>query len=161
MTAQNPQTKIAVSVSEMARMVNLSRARFYQLVDAGTFPRPTYDAETGRPYYSEEQQAICLDVRRRNCGIDGKPVLFYARRFEIRPAAHRPRTPTAARPQADKHEDHADLLDAVKALGLATATAARIEAAVAEVFPQGVAGIDRGEVVRKVFLHYQVSGPDR
>ena len=30
-----------------------------------------------RPFYHEELQAVCLDVRRRNCGIDGKPVLFY------------------------------------------------------------------------------------
>ena len=45
-----PQTKVAVSVAEMAMMVGLSRVRFYQLVDAGVFPRPERHAETGRPY---------------------------------------------------------------------------------------------------------------
>ena len=80
MTVQFPEpTKAAVTVAEMARMVGLSRARFYQLLGT-TFPWPVYDVSTRRPIYVEEQQSICLEVRRRNCGIDGKPVLFYARR---------------------------------------------------------------------------------
>lgn len=72
------QTKAIVSVAEMARMVGFSRARFYQLIQAGTFPSPVYDIHTRRPTYTEDQQLVCLDVRRRNCGIDGRPVLFYA-----------------------------------------------------------------------------------
>ena len=74
-------TKAAVTVAEMARMVGLSRARFYQLLGTA-FPFPVYDVSTRRPAYVEEQQRVCLEVRRRNCGIDGKPVLFYARRFD-------------------------------------------------------------------------------
>ena len=40
--------KQAVSVAEMARMVGLSRGRFYQLV-GNTFPHPQYDLTTRRP----------------------------------------------------------------------------------------------------------------
>ncbi len=56
MNANNVQTKAAVTVAEMARMVGLSRARFYQLQDAGIFPLPLYDVSTRRPFYDEEAQ---------------------------------------------------------------------------------------------------------
>ena len=67
-------TKAAVSVTEMARMVGLSRARFYQLVKKATFPSADHDLATGRPCYLEEKQRLILEARRRNCGVDGKPI---------------------------------------------------------------------------------------
>src|ERR1700678_1877599 len=79
------ETKAIVTVSEMARMCGLSRARFYQLQKAGVFPAPVY--QDGRPVYTEEQQQVCLEVRRKNRGVNGKPVLFYARRIITQPAA--------------------------------------------------------------------------
>src|SRR5262245_11463174 len=91
------ETKAIVTVTEMPRMVGLSRARFYQLVRAGTFPAPVYQA--GRPVYPEELQGICLEVRRRNCGIDGKPVLFYSRRLTSGP---RKPKPTKSNPVAQR-----------------------------------------------------------
>src|SRR5262245_65689935 len=98
MREQSAPTKAAVSVSEMARMVGLSRARFYQLVEAGVFPAPVYDVSTRRPMYVEELQTACLEVRRRNCGVNGKPVLFYSRgRRPATPAAKQSK-PTAAKP---------------------------------------------------------------
>src|SRR4051794_40754034 len=98
------ETKAVVTVSEMARMVGLSRARFYQLQKAGVFPEPVYQA--GRPVYTEEQQNICLEVRRKNRGVTGEPVLFYARRRGIAPAK---RTPRVSKPAPNK--DIAALLD--------------------------------------------------
>ena len=79
MRDQIVQTKAVVTVSEMARMVGLSRSRFYQLVEAGVFPQPVYSVANRRPIYVEEAQKVCLEVRRRNCGVNGQPVLFYAR----------------------------------------------------------------------------------
>jgi hypothetical protein len=147
MSIQHTQTKAAVSVTEMARMVGLSRARFYQLMGSGTFPAPSCDPETGRPYFTEEQQRACLEVRRRNVGIDGKPALFYAPRSRTLPPLVLPRS--KPHPPAPPH---ADLLDVVKALGLASATSAQVEAAVAESYPQGTEGIDPSEIIRAVFL---------
>jgi hypothetical protein len=140
--------KAVVTVSEMARMVGLSRARFYQLLKAGVFPQPERDAGTGRPFFNEDLQKACLEVRRRNCGADGRPVLFYARRGPVTPAPARPRKVT---PKPPKNE-HADLTDALRGLGLVSVTAAQVGAAVGELFPQGTAGVDAAEVVRAVFL---------
>jgi predicted DNA-binding transcriptional regulator AlpA len=137
------ETKAVVTVSEMARMCGLSRSRFYQLIGS-TFPAPLMDKKK-RPFYSEELQAVCLEVRRRNCGIDGKPILFYARRTGTAPP--KPRKAPATTPQ------HADLLEGVRSLGIASVTAADIAKAMKEVFPSGVENQDDGEILRAVFLH--------
>jgi hypothetical protein len=141
----NDHFKAAVSVAEMARMTGLSRSRFYQLIGKA-FPEPSRD-EAGRPFYSEEQQATCLGVRRRNCGIDGKPVLFYApRRIVAAPAPKQRAKPKAAAGQ------HADIVAGVQALGLVTATATQVGQVIEQLYPQGLEGIDLGQIIRAVFL---------
>jgi DNA-binding transcriptional MerR regulator len=141
------ETKAVVTVSEMARMCGLSRARFYQLQKAGVFPPPERDAETGRPFYTEELQKACLEVRRRNCGVNGKPVLFYARRQSLTLP-----TPNPRKAQAPKKQEHADLIDSLQALGLAGVTASQVATAVKELYPQGTSGVTEAEVIKAVFL---------
>ncbi len=143
------ETKVAVTVACMAKMVGLSRARFYELIRAGVFPAPERHAETGRPFYGEELQRACLDVRRRNCGVNGEPVLFYARRLPTSTTAARPRKIKAAA----KVDPHAWLLDGVKRLGLKAVTPAQVAAALAQVYPKGVEGMDEAEIIVAVFNH--------
>lgn len=140
------ETKEAVSVAEMSRMVGLSRARFYQLIGSA-FPYPVYDVETRRPFYGEEAQRLCLEVRRRNCGIDGRPVLFYAR--------HAPTRPTPRKPRAQKL--NVELIDGLKSLGLVV-TSAQVEAAIKTLFPRGIEHVDQGEVIRSIFIHLKAKG---
>jgi hypothetical protein len=141
------QTKSAVSVAEMARMVGLSRARFYQLQKAGVFPLPVYSVSTRRPIYVEEAQKVCLEVRRRNLGINGVPILFYARRNGSIPAITKKKAPPR------KAAAHADLLDGLQALGLTTVTVGQVTAVVKELYPNGISGTDSTEVLRTVFVH--------
>ena len=139
----NIETKAAVTVAEMSRMVGLSRARFYQLIGSA-FPYPVYCVATKRPFYGEEAQRICLEVRRRNCGVDGKPVLFYCRRLPVAPLKRNPTSQNKC----------SQLLDSLRALGL-NASAPQVEAAVKEL---GLQGIENGEAVRAIFLHLQRKG---
>jgi len=81
--AETPVTKMVVSISEMARMVGLSKTRFYQLIKSGAFPAPERDPESNKPFYGADGQRAILGVRQRNCGINGKPVLFYSRRRDV------------------------------------------------------------------------------
>lgn len=145
------ESKAAVSVTEMARMVGLSRQRFHQLVKAGVFPSPLYDAETKRPYFDAELQQSCLEVRRRNCGVNGKPILFYAR--GSRPSA--PAKPIKKKPVQRDDGKHADLIDGLKGLGLTTVTVAQVEVAIADLFPDGTTEVAPGELLRAVFLRLQ------
>jgi hypothetical protein len=141
--------KAGVSVSEMARRVGLSRQRFHQLVQCRVFPEPQRDEASGRPYYDEPTQQQCLEVRRRNCGINGQIVLFYTRRFPAMPAKPKTTKPKLEAPG----KDVSALVDGLNALGLVTATAAQVQRVTEELYPQGTAGIDQGEVLRAVFLH--------
>jgi hypothetical protein len=142
------QTKAAVSVAEMARMCGLSRSRFYQLIGTA-FPQPERQPETDRPIYTEEQQKVCLEVRRRNCGINSQPILFYARRPTMSQTK-----PKSAKPKLEvKRGDVTALIDGLNGLGLTAATAAEVQRVTDELYPQGTAGLDRGEVLRAVFLH--------
>jgi hypothetical protein len=149
------QTKAAVSVAEMARMVGLSRARFYQLIGDGVFPAPSRQPDTGRPFYDEATQRACLEVRQRNFGANGRPVLFYARRLPTAPTAKPARQVKAATDTSEL----AEVLDGVKALGLLAATLAAVRAAVTEEYPNGPDGVDRGEVIRAVFLKLKCQNP--
>jgi hypothetical protein len=143
----NSATKTAVSVTEMAAMMGLSRARLYQLIRKGKLPTPDIEEGSKRPYYNEDKQRQCLDVRRRNCGIDGKPIMFYARRRDVGVSRKKvERAKPAASP-------HADLIDYLGGLEI-NATAAQVEAVVKECFPNGTTGTPQDEVFKKVFLRF-------
>ncbi len=137
--------KAAITVTEMSRMVGLSRARFYQLVKEGVFPPPVYCVRTRRPIYVEDLQNVCLEVRQRQCGVNGRLVLFYSARA-TGPA--KPRKTVTLKPQ------YPDVLAAVRALGLA-ATSDEVAQAVKSLYPNGLGSVGQPEVIRAVFLHLQ------
>lgn len=140
----NEITKTAVTVAEMARMCGLGRSRFYQLVGSA-FPYPVYDLSTRRPFYTEEMQKACLEVRRRNCGIDGKPILFYAKPVNRVPSAKRRVVPESK---------HGELVEGLRSLGLNT-TPALVRETVKTLFPSGAIGVDSSSMLRAVFIHLQ------
>jgi hypothetical protein len=142
------QTKKVVSVAEMARMCSLSRARWYQLVNEQILPSPIYDVRTRRPFYSEEMQLVCLEVRRRNCGINGQPILFYSPRHPLGVQPKPLKKPKAEKPK----NQHTDLIDNLRGLGL-EATAAQAEFAVKELYPSGFQNLQSAEITRAVFLY--------
>ncbi|WP_417737027.1 hypothetical protein [Rosistilla oblonga] len=145
----NTELKVAVTVAEMARMAGLSRARMYQLMGKA-FPMPSRD-EAGRPYFDEEQQRTILEVRRRNCGVDGKPILFYAPRNSVAPSRTMKRR---AKPKAIIKAQHTEIADGIRSLGLVV-TDAHVASAIQESFPDGIESVESGDVVRTVFLSIQ------
>ncbi len=141
----NSGTKTAVSVTEMATMMGLSRGRLYQLIRKGKLPTPDVEEGSKRPFFNEEKQRQCLEVRRRNCGIDGKPIMFYSRRRDVGVSRKKvEKTKPAVSP-------HADLIDHLAVMGI-TASTAQVESVVKELFPTGMAGTPQEEVFRAVFL---------
>ena len=96
--------------------------------------------------YDRSLMEKCIEIKETGIGANGEPVLFNRK-------TKKALVPLRKKPQ-DKKPDHTDLLDALKGLGLIT-TAQAVEEALAAVFPTGHAGIDLGDVLRKVFLHLQ------
>ena len=139
------QYRDAVSVAEMARLISLSRSRLYELLGT-TFPHPKRD-DQGRPYFDKEQQAQIIEARRKNVGLDGKPILFRA-------SSPRSSVPVK-KPVATSHvpkELVVDVLGSVRALGLEHINKKEVEQCISRLFPDGKIPDDRGDVVRRVFL---------
>ena len=166
MTAQEKPRRAVVSVVEMAGMLDLSKSRFYALMQAGVFPTPSRQScdhpesvpdksctppepvqheSYKRPVFDLELQQKCLEIRNTGIGANGQPVLFNRKRKKSGQQKPRPNR------QAVTEED-AELIEALKSLGL-TATAEEVQAALGQLYPDGSKGIDQGEVVRRVFLH--------
>lgn len=146
MSIPEKPTKAVVSVVEMSSMVGLSKSRFYALMQAGIFPRPTQNGSCKRPVFDLELQQKCLEIRHTGVGANAQPVLFNRKR---RASTRKPRQ----RPQAAVGE-HGELVEALRSLGLTT-TPAAVQEALAELYPDGCDQIEQGEVVRAVFLHLQ------
>ena len=143
--------KAAVCIREMAGMCGFSRQRFMQLVKAGVMPAPLRDEQTGRPFFTEEMQAQCLEIRRRGMGLNGKIIMFYCRRTQTSAAPGRPKVLKAKSPKVGVNQ-YVEIVDGLHGLGL-TVTGDQVGKTVASLFPQGTSGVDAGSVIRSVFLH--------
>jgi hypothetical protein len=146
MTIPDKSRKAFISALEMAEMLDLSKSRFFALVKAGSFPKAVQIESCKRPVYDLESQQKCLDIRRTGVGANGAPVLFNRKRKAVAPKQRRGREPVA--------NEHADLIEALKALGL-TANSEAVGRALTELYPTGLTDIEQGEVVRQVFLLLQ------
>jgi hypothetical protein len=144
------------SVTDTARACGLSRARFYELIKDGIMPHPVYEITTRRPLYPAELHDLCLRVRKTYVGIDGQYVLFYERR----PNEPAPSQPTRATTRSCKsNAEMNEIIEHLRALGV-VASDAKIAAAVALCYPNGIPHGDFETAIRSVFLHLrrQVGG---
>lgn len=142
--------KAAVSVSEMARSLRLSRARFYELIEAGVMPSPVYLIRTKRPYYPAELQAICIRVRESGEGVNGEPVVFYAARSSTTaPKATRKNGSGSRALRSDPEME--SLLNGLKQLGMNDPNPSAVEAIVAEMYPSGIGTEAPESVLTAVF----------
>ena len=138
--ASDRDLKVACSVSDMARRLNLSRARFYQLVETGVFPKPLYCVRTKRPYYSLELQQKCIEVRRTGIGYDGRPILFYSPRTKIS---------NTRRSQLGSRLER--LADALNRMGL-NVSQSKVKETVETLYPGKLPlDVDEGVIIRNLF----------
>jgi hypothetical protein len=145
-------TKDVVSVTDMARMVGLSRARFYELMQRGVFPPPSRSPTTKRPLYARDQQEQCLQIRRTHRGANGETILFYA-------VAPRP-TPPSKRsaksgPKESRPTPQDDLLsrlrDGLSQLGVVDLPEAQLRSLLAAEWPAGHDEVDEATLVMTVY----------
>ena len=132
----------------MAELCQISRCRCYDLVHAGVFPKPVLHPSSKRPMYDREMQEKCLEIRANRDRRERSAGAVQPQAQTQRAASTVESRPRRVQP------DHADLLAALKGLGLTT-TAQAVNEALTTLFPGGLAGIDQGDVIRKVFLHLQ------
>ncbi len=154
MNKQVPLKEI-VTVTEMARMCRLSRARFYQLTGEGIFPTPSRNDQTGRPFFDREQQEQCLMVRRSNRGANGTSVIFYG----CRPHAvaklppNRKQLPISKSRKAQTRPDPplTALRYGLAQLGMTNVKEQQIRQILVKKYPDGHRDVESSELLRAVF----------
>lgn len=138
-----------VNVSQMARMVGLSRQRFWQLATEGVFLMPVYDIRTRRPFFDQPMQETNLKIRQTNYGLNNRPILFYSRRpsVELETAQPKSKRSNESKP-APKYRS---LIDGLKQLGMMSVTSTQVEKAIQNLYPTGLPS-EEGEVLRTIFV---------
>lgn len=134
-------SKPIVSINELCQMLQLSRSRYYQLVNSGFLPRALIDERSKRPYYNEDLQQKCLEARETGIGVDGSFLLFYSPRKSERLSQRRKKK---IDPQVR------ELTNTLESMGLATSPQ-EVQQALSEVFPEG--SEDQGLIIRELYRH--------
>ena len=150
--------KDVVTVTEMARMCRLSRARFYQLVSEGIFPASSRNQKTGRPFFDRQQQEQCLLIRRTNKGANGKAVIFYGCRLEApQPRPKRKQFPISRSPRRQSGHDPvlAELRHGLAQLGMTKLTDVDIRRGLSTAYPDGHRDVESVDLLRAVFGELQ------
>ena len=140
----------AISVSQMAKQLQISRSRFYQLLEAGFFLPPIYDLKTKRPFYSAEMIEKNLDAKSQNTGVNGQVILFYSPRTNTPPKPKKPISNVEMMSNSCRVD--VELMESLKALGLENLTEQQVKSALKTCYPEGI-DEDQDEVLRKIFRH--------
>ncbi len=136
-------TKQIVSITEIAQMVQLSRARFYQLLEQGFFPKPLHDERSKRPYYDLELQKKILECRQSGIGSDGSYMLFYSPR-------QKETTPRKIGKKIDPYIK--ELVETLQTMGL-DITVKQVQQGLIEIYPDGTGDVEQGVVIRELFRY--------
>ncbi len=155
MSGNNRPVKAAITVSQMAELCEISRSRWYELVDAKVFPAPVVLLPIKRPVYDRTLIEKCLQIKETGIGLSGSPVVFNRKLKKVWSKKAKTQTPAKEKPLNPLIEP---IFDSVKALGLTT-TPQAVTDAVAGLYPTGIAGQDQGDVIRKTFLYLQGKRP--
>lgn len=142
-------TKVVCSITDMANALQLSRARFYQLLNSGHLPQPIYDINTRRPYYNLDLQEQCLRVKASGIGINGQYVLFYSPRQKPQNGS--------VKPNRKKGDKYLEITDTLNVMGIEV-SGQQVEQAIRQLYPQGTIGKDDGLIVRELFRFMKQNG---
>lgn len=135
-TSESHDDQAICTVSQLAKKLRLSRARFYQLLKQGVFPPPAYSCTTRQPLYPQRLQEVCLTTRKTGIGINGQPVRFYDRRKSDMP-----------------NPDHKRMTATLRGMGLAV-TVSQVRDALDRLrLPSPGNGHENPEIIRTLFKH--------
>ena len=154
--ASNSGRKSAVSVLEMARMMGLSRSRFYQLMGSGKIPAPVYNPKTRRPFYDQTLQEICLKIQQTGVAYDNTIIMFNITRQKTHKRSEK--ADVNQKIESSMNNEHNDIVEALQEMGVRT-NAEAVDAAIKEIYPDGQPNdIDDGVLLRELFRHLRNKG---
>ena len=132
------------SVTDLAKKLGLSRARFYQLQKTDVFPAPVYCLYTKRPFYPMDLQEKCLEIRKTGIGHNGRPILFYSKKDGA-----------STKPNSCSEQKYSELSDALGRMGLKTSPV-KAGKAFMDLYPDDWKKLDiNGAIIAEVFRYFQ------
>ncbi len=139
-------SKPIISVVEACVLLQLSRSRYYQLVQSGFLPKPLIDERSKRPYYDEALQQKILECRETGIGIDGSYLLFYS---------PRKKGTTPQKKQGEKVDSVVqEYCETLESMGL-DVSIQEIQKALLSLYPNGTNDEDQGLIIRKLYRHFK------
>ena len=130
------------SVTELAKRLGMSRARFYQLKKIGVFPPPVYCIFTKRPFYTHQLQQQCITIRKTGLGFNGKIAIFYSARKK-----------KSANPLTRPDHMYHEFASVLRQMGLNVAKR-KVKIAAKHLYPQGIpAQADEGTVIMNIYRY--------
>ena len=136
-------SKAIVSITEISQMCQMSRSRFYQLLEIGFFPKPLHDERSKRPYYDLALQQKCLKCRQSGIGADNSYMLFYSPR----------KNGTTSSPKKKQVDPMVkELAETLQEMGL-DITVKQVEQGLSEIYPDGTEDVEQGVVIRELFRY--------
>ena len=136
--------KPIVSISEICQMIQLSRSRYYQLVNSGFFPKPLHDPRSKRPYYDLKLQKTIVECRQTGIGVDGSYMLFYSSR----------KSETVAHLKKKVSPVVKELTETLEGMGL-DVTVEQVQQGLIELYPDGIENLEQGLIIRELFRHFK------
>jgi len=133
------------TINQVCEELGLSRSRIYQLIGTA-FPQPVYLVGNRRPAFTGQQLQRMLEVRRSGIGMDGRAILFYAKR---KPSTTK-RTPSRKQQKRPRRSRHSHLVEALEQLGLKNVSEQDIGRAI-ESCRQGDDQLEEAELISRVF----------
>lgn len=151
MTDNNINLPPYINMSNMAKLLNLSRSRLYQLIDQGILLKPVYLSSNKRPVYTREMAVRNLEVKNNNVGINGEIIMFYSAR--VTPNKPKKTVKKSTEQKIASSDKHADMIDALESLGLEGVSSSQIDSAIRNCFRNGTKNITEDDILTEVFRY--------
>lgn len=139
-------SKQIFSVREVCDELQISRARYYQLMEQDVFPPPVYDIQTRQPLYTAPLKEKCEEIRQTGIGWNGRYVLFYSPRKKSNYSNNGRKT------TSNNNSEYDELLSLLSQMGIEISHK-EVNEAVQELFPSGIEDTEIGLVAREVFRY--------
>jgi hypothetical protein len=144
-----------INISTMAKHLNISRSRLYQLIDQRVLLQPVYLLSNKRPVYTREMAVRNIEVKNSNVGINQKIVMFYSARTPTVKSKPKKIVKRSTVQKVISSDKHTDMIDALESLGLENITSSQIGTAINKCFPNGTGtgNISDDDILTSVFRH--------
>ena len=149
----NQQIPAILGMSQMAKLLHLSRSRLYQLIDAGVLVPPAHLLSNKRPIYTRDMALRNLEVKHNNTGINGQVIMFYSARKPVHSVNKTNKKSGVKAQKKGPPNQYQDFIKDLESLGLEDVSVEKVESALTDCFPDTIPDLEDDQTLIAVFRH--------